>query len=68
MSSKNTTDNMGASTETHITGSEETGTFLTDEPPTTTTPATGSSNLGINTTGANRADFKPDGAASLTEE
>jgi hypothetical protein len=59
MSSRDTTGNMGASTEAHITGSDETGVFITDEPPTSSTPATGSSNVGINTTGANRPNFTP---------
>jgi hypothetical protein len=44
----------GGSTDQHITGSRETGSFLTDEPPTPTTPAHGSSNAGINTRNANR--------------
>lgn len=61
MSDRDTTSNMGSSTETHITGSDETGTFITDEPPTTTPTAStgGSSNLGINTTGANLDSFDP---------
>ena len=37
---------QGASTDQHITGAEEEGTFLTDEPPTSKTPANGSSNIG----------------------
>jgi hypothetical protein len=45
---------FGSSTEQHITGSAETGTFITDEPPTGDTPAHGSNNAGINATGANR--------------
>ncbi|BCY09259.1 hypothetical protein L3i22_043470 [Actinoplanes sp. L3-i22] len=44
----------GGSTEQHIQGLEETGTFLTDESPGST-PANGSSNAGINQTSANRA-------------
>src|ERR1700753_662897 len=38
---------------------DETGTFLTDQAPVTT-PATGSSNLGINRTGANLDDVPLD--------
>jgi hypothetical protein len=49
---------VGGSTEQHITGSDETGTFTTDKAPTADTPADGSTNAGINSTGANR----PDGA------
>ncbi|GAA0511309.1 hypothetical protein Ade02nite_45170 [Paractinoplanes deccanensis] len=44
----------GGSTDQHVTGVEETGDFLTDQPPTDSTPATGSSNAGINETRANR--------------
>lgn len=51
-----TTGAAGGSTDQHITGSEETGTFLTDKAPTADTPANGSSNAGINATGANRPD------------
>jgi hypothetical protein len=47
---------LGSSTEQHVTGSAETGTFITDEPPTGGTPTHGSSNAGINATGANRAE------------
>lgn len=45
------TPNAGGSTDQHITGSRETGTFLTDEPPTADTPADGSTNAGLNTAG-----------------
>ncbi|MBG0564539.1 hypothetical protein [Actinoplanes aureus] len=45
----------GASTEQHGDDFEETGTFVTDEPPGGDVPAHGSSNAGINATGANRA-------------
>jgi len=45
----------GASTDQHVTGSRETGNFTTDKPPTSTTPADGSSNAGINARKANRA-------------
>nr|WP_296073497.1 hypothetical protein [uncultured Actinoplanes sp.] len=49
-------DNLGSSTEQHITGSEEDGSFITDEPPTATTPAHGSSNSGVNERRANRQE------------
>ena len=48
-------ENAGPSTDQHITGAEETGQSLVDQPPTSTTPAHGSSNKGINDTKANRA-------------
>jgi hypothetical protein len=46
----------GSSTEQQVTGAEETGTFITDEPPTADTPVHGSSNAGINAVGANRTE------------
>lgn len=46
----------GASTDQHVDGLEETGTFVTDEPPRGDVPAHGSSNAGINATQANRAE------------
>ena len=46
----------GPSTDQNITGDPETGEFTTDKPPTTTTPANGSSNIGINTRHGNRDD------------
>jgi hypothetical protein len=46
----------GSSTDQQVTGLEETGTFTTDEPTTAATPVHGSSNAGINRTGANRAE------------
>ncbi|GGQ87678.1 hypothetical protein [Couchioplanes azureus] len=46
----------GSSTDQHVTGYPESGTPLTDQAPTATTPSHGSSNAGINATGANRAD------------
>jgi hypothetical protein len=49
------TETAGASTDQHITGSEETGRPIVDEPPTSATPSQGSSNKGINDTKANRA-------------
>lgn len=50
----------GSSTDQQITGTRETGEFITDKPPTATTPATGSGNAGINRTGANRVAFEDD--------
>ncbi len=44
----------GASTDQHVSGLPETGTFQTDEPPAADTPADGSSNAGINRLHANR--------------
>ena len=52
----------GGSTDQHISGLEEEGTFLTDEPPTSKTPANGSSNRGINKLHANREDVEEDPA------
>jgi hypothetical protein len=49
-------DTAGSSTDQHVTGRPETGEFLVDQPPVSTTPATGSSNKGVNTTRANRPD------------
>src|SRR3954463_1898013 len=61
MSDRDTSSNKGSSTEPPITGSDETGTFITDEAPTMTpTAAMGSSNRGINTTEANRQGFASD--------
>lgn len=48
----------GASTDQHITGPDEEGTFTTDKPPTSHTPASGSSNRGINELNANREDVE----------
>ncbi|HEY0530593.1 MAG TPA: hypothetical protein VGD29_03235 [Actinoplanes sp.] len=47
-------ENAGASTDQYITGRPETGDFIVDQPPTSTTPAQGSSNKGINDTRGNR--------------
>jgi hypothetical protein len=44
----------GSNTDQHITGVPETGSFVTDEAPSADTPAHGSTNAGINATGANR--------------
>jgi hypothetical protein len=53
-SDDNVTKNAGPSTDQHVTGRDETEPFATDEPPTSGTPAHGSSNIGINKLGANR--------------
>jgi hypothetical protein len=45
---------VGSSTDQHVTGSAEDGAFITDKAPAADTPAHGSSNAGINATGANR--------------
>jgi hypothetical protein len=50
----------GGSTDQHVSGLEEEGTFLTDEPPTSKTPSNGSSNRGINKLRANRQDVEED--------
>ena len=47
-------ENAGASTDQQITGMEETGDFIVDQPPTSTTPVHGSSNKGINDLKGNR--------------
>ena len=54
MSSEDRVVTNAASTDQHITGKPETGDFITDQAPTPTTPAHGSSNSGINATGANK--------------
>jgi hypothetical protein len=46
----------GSSTDQHITGAEETGTFTTDQAPTADTKAHGSTNAGINEVGGNRIE------------
>jgi hypothetical protein len=43
----------GSSADQHITGSPETGEFITDRAPTAGTPAHGSSNAGVNERHAN---------------
>ncbi|GAA2910160.1 hypothetical protein Acy02nite_49010 [Actinoplanes cyaneus] len=49
----------GASTDQHVDGPDETGTFTTDEEPAADTPASGSSNAGINRLHANRPPSDP---------
>jgi hypothetical protein len=46
----------GPSTDQHVTGEPETGTFITDEAPKGRTPAHGSSNAGINEVHGNRQE------------
>jgi hypothetical protein len=50
----------GASTDQHVSGGAETGTFTTDRAPTGDTPADGSTNAGINATRANRVGTAAD--------
>ena len=57
---------FGSSTEQHVTGAEETGEFITDAEPVATTPSHGSSNAGINETGANRPEDRPDDEDSVS--
>jgi hypothetical protein len=53
---------IGSSTEQHITGLPETGTFSADQAPTGDTPVHGSSNAGQNSA-AERHDATKDGTA-----
>src|SRR4051812_13233925 len=50
----------GSHTDQYVTGTQETGTFITDEEPTADTPAHGSSNAGMNAIAANRTDSPDD--------
>jgi hypothetical protein len=50
------TPEAGSIADQHVTGTDETGTFTTDEPPTADTPAHGSSNAGVNELDGNRTD------------
>lgn len=50
------TVDSGSSTDQHVTGHPETGSFITDETPTGDTPAHGSSNEVFNEAGGNSAD------------
>ncbi len=54
-SDDDSTIDAGSSTDQHITGYPETGTFTTEEAPTADTPIHGSSNAGLNKA-ANRDD------------
>ncbi|MEV6846298.1 hypothetical protein [Actinoplanes sp. NPDC051411] len=58
MTSDNSHDQVaetaGASTDQHVTSTGETGESIVDRPPTSATPAHGSSNKGINDLKANR--------------
>jgi hypothetical protein len=61
------TANAGSLADQHITGAAETGTFITDETPTADTPAHGSSNIGVNATGANSPDDAITGRDATSE-
>ncbi len=54
------TVDSGSSTDQHVTGHPETGTFTVDEPPTGGTPAHGSSNKVFNEADGNNADRTDD--------
>ena len=54
------TAGAGSLADQHVTGSPETGNFITDKAPTADTQAHGSSNAGVNQTGANRPDKEDD--------
>ncbi|WP_250035433.1 hypothetical protein [Paractinoplanes maris] len=57
----------GSETEQHITGSPETGEFITDAPPSAGTPASGSSNKGINDNRGNLGEGEPDESGDVPE-
>lgn len=54
----------GPSTDQHVTGEPETGTFQTDRAPTADTPVHGSSNSGLN---GPESDEEPPGARTTYE-
>lgn len=54
----------GSSTDQHVTGAPETGTFLTDQAPSADTQAHGSSNAGVNNTHAGDPQGDPTAPAS----
>jgi hypothetical protein len=60
--------NAGSSTDQHVTGAPETGTFTTDKAPTADTPVHGSSNAGINVTRANRVSTEGDAGETVTTD
>ncbi|MBB4742641.1 hypothetical protein BJY16_006100 [Actinoplanes octamycinicus] len=62
-------DVAGASTDQHTSGHREQGTFQTDEPPTSATPADGSTNAGINQHHANRpaSDTDPEAMPEIPD-
>jgi hypothetical protein len=64
------TAGAGSSADQHVTGTPETGDFITDEAPTATTPAHGSSNAGINAVHGNRAagTDDPDGERGTPQQ
>jgi len=49
-------ENAGSSVDQHVTGTDETGEFVTGDEATGRTPSHGSSNAGVNQTKANRPD------------
>ncbi len=62
------TVNAGSETDQHVTGSPETGTFITDEAPTADTPAHGSSNAVFNAARGNRVDpDDPDSGGEVSQ-
>ena len=54
-------EDAGSSVDQHITGAPETGSFTTDEPPGSGTPAHGSSNEVFNAADGNDVDRMPSG-------
>jgi cytoskeletal protein RodZ len=58
------TTDAGSSTDQHVTGPPETGTFLEDTPTEASTPVHGSSNAGVNAVGGTSIDLTDDTAAS----
>ena len=60
MTDSRSTEDAGSSTDVHVTGKDEEGTFTTDQPPTGDTPADGSSNAGITAAGGNAAEEPTD--------
>jgi hypothetical protein len=55
-----TVPGAGGSTEQHITGTAETGDFITDKEPAADTPAHGSGNTGVNPGDTDPADHADD--------
>ncbi len=58
------TTDAGSSTDQHVGGAPETGTFLEDTPTEAATPVHGSSNAGVNAVGGTRVDLTDDAGAS----
>jgi hypothetical protein len=59
-------ENAGAGTDQYPDNTPETGDFITDRAPRADTPASGSSNAGVNATHANRTDDDPESDADVT--